>query len=193
MFAFINLVIFLFQLGSPYSHACNISIHSKTKQNKNKTNPNVKVRRKLLRFAFHMEMTTDLHICNHFSHFDKLLSSSMFSKTQNWKQYLKYCWHDVAACIIFHIKFVCVYMSREQPISIGSVSMRGRVRIRWACLVEGFNTLALAGGLNLPDKWVDALSCRLLAEVWVQIPTEATCWKPFLGSYQLERHYMCPA
>ena len=25
----------------------------------------------------------------------------------------------------------------------------------WACLVEGFNTLATAGVLNLPDKRVD--------------------------------------
>ena len=52
----------------------------------------------------------------------------------------------------------------------------------WACLVEGFNTLATAGALNLPDKRVNS---RLLAEVWVRIPTEATCCKPLLGSYQL--------
>ena len=43
--------------------------------------------------------------------------------------------------------------------------------LMWACLVEGFNALVTAGGLNLPDKRVDP-NCWLRSGF--ESPTEAT-------------------
>ena len=48
----------------------------------------------------------------------------------------------------------------------------------WACLVEKFNTLVSAVGLNLPDKRVDP-------ESWPRSGFESPL-KPISGSYQLQ-------
>ena len=52
----------------------------------------------------------------------------------------------------------------------------------WACLVEGFNTPVLTGGLNLPDKLVDP-GCWLRSDF--ESPRMRPCFKPLSGSYEL--------
>ena len=54
--------------------------------------------------------------------------------------------------------------------------------IFWACLVEGFNTLATAGVLNLPDKQVDP-GCWLRSGF--ESPGRQLGFKPLSGSFQL--------
>ena len=52
----------------------------------------------------------------------------------------------------------------------------------WACLVEGFNTLVLNGGLNLPDKQVDP-DCWLRSGF--ESPWRQLGFKPLSGFLQL--------
>ena len=73
--------------------------------------------------------------------------------------------HSLIICIIqFRILFICTYClstayahSQSSVPSFTRASRQNSVDLcdMWACLVEGFNTLATAGVLNLPDKRVD--------------------------------------